>query len=230
MPVPWEWGSSSHIYFQMQPAAERTQRSLTTPPVATQLLSVLRGTWVQSTSINVKYYLPLYSVLLSIFRRETAGLFFFFSGGWRGGVGWGGSQRPAILVICSPLKHLFIFIPHSSPCQAFLWMKYTHTSTRALSRHLSVFCWCPFVAHFDKWTRTGHFRRAGLWLSRTGFQTETVRNERLSPSVYFDGIYTNEEILASAFVMHIVTVRFKRKNNSHLQKVAPCHSCSASVT
>lgn len=89
------------------PTAKRTQRSLTTPAIAAQLLSVLRGTRVQSTSINVKYYLPLYPVLLRIYRRGPATL-----------LGEASSVQQAP-VICTPRKHLFIFIPHSSPCQAF---------------------------------------------------------------------------------------------------------------
>lgn len=106
------------------PTAKKTQRILTTPPVATQLLSVLWGTWVQSTSINVKYYLPLYSVLLSIHRGEPATFL-------------GGSQSPAILVICTLRKHLFIFIPHSSPCQAFSeWSTHTLQPECSFAIHL----------------------------------------------------------------------------------------------
>lgn len=152
--------------------AKRTQRILTTPPVAAQFLSVLWGTWVQSTSINVKYYLPLYSVLLSIYRGEPATLFGRLPA----------SSNPGNLHSSKTSVYL-----HSSQLamSGLLRMKYTHTSTRVLSRHLSVFCWCPFVAHFDKWTRTGHFRRAGLWLSRSGFQTGLLGNEHYSSAIIF---------------------------------------------
>lgn len=162
------------------PAAKRTQRILTSPAGATQLLSVLWGTWVQSTSINVKYYLPLYSVPLSIYRREPATLFGRLPA----------SSNPSNLYCFKTSVYL-----HSPQLgmSGLLWMKYTHTSTRVLSRHLSVSRWCPFVAHFDKWTRTGHFRRAGLWLSRSGFQTESVGNEHHSQAMIF---------LVSVILMH----------------------------
>lgn len=157
------------------PTAKRTQRILTTPPVATQLLSVLRGTWVQSTSINVKYYLPLYSVLLSIYRREPATLFGRLQT----------SGNPGNL--CSSKTSVYLHSPQLA-MSGLLRMKYTHThfNPSALFRHLSVFCWCLFVAHFDKWTRTGHFRRrAGLWLSRSGFQIGPIRNEHYSWAMFF---------------------------------------------
>lgn len=181
MPVPWEWGSSSPYLLSSLssastlpnvPAAKRTQRILTTPAVATQLLSVLWGTWVQSTSINVKYYLPLYSVLLSIYRREPATLFGRLPA----------SSNPGNLY--SSKTSVYLHSPQLA-MSGLLRMKYTHTSTRVLFRHLSVFCWCPFVAHFDKWTRTGHVRRAGLWLGRSGFQTGPVRNEHYSRAMLF---------------------------------------------
>lgn len=108
------------------PTAKRTQRILTTPPVGTQLLSVLWGTWVQSTSINVKYYLLLYSVLLSIYRKEQATLLGRLPA----------SSNPGNLY--SSTTSVYLHSPQLA-MSGLLRMKYTHTSNpSALSPSICV--------------------------------------------------------------------------------------------